>query len=98
MTRATMTYMFAAMTIVAAAFTPRMFDMTRPGGLILIPNFLTGVPDSGYMESFMNWHLVYRTHTDMEALAAILPQDGVAGYQIFDDPDKAIALRVAKRN
>jgi extracellular factor (EF) 3-hydroxypalmitic acid methyl ester biosynthesis protein len=38
---------------VAAALTCRMFEMTRPGGLMLIPNFLTGVRDSGYMEAFM---------------------------------------------
>jgi len=34
---------------VAAALTCRMFEMTRPGGLTLIPNFLTGVLDTGYM-------------------------------------------------
>ena len=45
---------------VAAALTRRMFDMTRPGGLMLIPNFLTGVRDCGYMEAFMDWHLIYR--------------------------------------
>ena len=50
----------------AAALTCRMFDMTRPGGLMLIPNFLTGVRDVGYMEAFMDWHLIYRNHADMQ--------------------------------
>src|SRR5262245_55704688 len=50
---------------VAVALTRRMFEMTRPGGLMLIPNFLAGARDSGYMESFMDWHLIYRNEEDM---------------------------------
>ena len=81
----------------ATALTCHMFDMTSPGGLVLIPNFLTGIRDSGYMEAFMDWHLIYRDHADMEALAAALPRKAVAGQQIFDDPDHAITyLLVAK--
>jgi len=40
---------------VAAALICRMFEMTRPGGMMLIPNFLTGGRDAGYMEAFMDW-------------------------------------------
>jgi len=83
---------------VAAALTRRMFDMTRPGGLMLIPNFLTGVRDTGYMESFMDWHLIYRDHADMEALAAALPHSHVENYQVFDDDHEAITyLLVSKK-
>lgn len=82
---------------VAAALTCRMFDMTRPGGLMLIPNFLPGVKDRGYMESFMDWHLVYRDHADMKALAGGLPQSAVADCQIFNDDEGAIVyLQVSK--
>ena len=76
----------------ATALTCRMFEMTRPGGLMLIPNFLAGAPDTGYMESFMDWHLIYRNHSDMQALAAALPPSAVADCQIFDDSDDAITF------
>jgi extracellular factor (EF) 3-hydroxypalmitic acid methyl ester biosynthesis protein len=76
----------------AAALTCRMFEMTRPGGLMLIPNFLAGARDTGYMESFMDWHLIYRNHADMQALAAALPPSAVADCQIFDDSDDAITF------
>ncbi|MGA3239685.1 MAG: class I SAM-dependent methyltransferase [Bryobacteraceae bacterium] len=33
---------------VAIALTRRMFEMTRPGGLMLIPSFPTGAADTGY--------------------------------------------------
>jgi hypothetical protein len=77
---------------VATSLTCRMFEMTRPGGLMLIPNFLTSVRDVGYMEAFMDWHLIYRNHADMQALAAALPRNAVADCQIFDDSDDAITF------
>jgi len=84
---------------VAAALTCRMFEMTRPGGLMLIPNFLTGIQDSGYMEAIMDWHLIYRNHADMRALAAALPASAVADCRIFDDGEAAITnLLVSKAN
>lgn len=83
---------------VAAALTCRMFEMTRPGGLMLIPNFLTSVRDIGYMEAFMDWHLIYREHADMHELVAALPPNSVADWQIFDDEDESITfLQVSKR-
>ncbi len=82
---------------VAAAFTRCMFAMVRPGGLMLIPNFLTGIRDVGYMESFMDWHLTYRTDADMWALASSLPKDAVADSQVFDDDvDTITYLLVSK--
>jgi hypothetical protein len=81
----------------AAALTCRMFEMTRPGGLLLIPNFLASVRDRGYMEAIMDWHLIYRDHAEMQALAAALPSNEVADYEIFDDHEDAITyLLVAK--
>jgi len=82
---------------VATALTCRMFEMTRPGGTMLIPNFLAGVRDSGYMEAFMDWHLIYRSHADMQALAAALPSNAVAGCQIFDDRDDAITFLLVSK-
>ncbi len=83
---------------VAAALTSRMFEMTRPGGLMLIPNFLKSVRDVGYMESFMDWHLIYRDHADMQALIPALPSDSVANTWIFDDPDDAITFLLVRKS
>ena len=82
---------------VAAALACRMFEMTRPGGTMLIPNFLPSAPDRGYMESFMNWHLIYRDHADMRSLVDALPPTAVADFNIFDDDDETIVfLQVTK--
>jgi hypothetical protein len=83
---------------VAAALTSRLFDMTRPGGTLLVPNFRAGARDTGYMEAFMDWDLIYRDHDAMAALAAGLPSDAVHAFDIFDDEDRTITfLRVTKR-
>lgn len=52
---------------------------------MLIPNFLASVRDTGYREAFMDWRLIYRTDADMHALAAGLPRNQVADYQVSDD-------------
>ncbi len=77
---------------IGAALTRRMFDATRPGGMMLIPNFLKGIADSGYMEAFMDWSLIYRDHAEMRGLAAGLPADQIADLQVFNDPDDTIAF------
>jgi extracellular factor (EF) 3-hydroxypalmitic acid methyl ester biosynthesis protein len=82
---------------VAAAFTRRMFDMVRPGGLMLIPNFLQGIRDVGYMESFMDWHLIYRSNADMWTLASSLPKDAVADSQVFDDDVETITYLLVEK-
>lgn len=83
---------------VAAALTRRMFEMTKPGGLLLIPNFLATVRDRGYMEAFMDWRLIYRNHDDMKALAAALPQDSVQESVVFDDDDGAITFLLVRKS
>ena len=82
---------------VAEALTRRMFEMTKPGGTLLIPNFLTGVEDRGSMEALMDWYLIYRNHNEMLALTANLPEHEVAEVKVFDDPNSAIVfLQVTK--
>jgi hypothetical protein len=82
---------------VATALTCKLFEMTRPGGMLLIPNFKTGARDTGYMESFMDWHLIYRNHDDMRALAAAPPAAAVAEFQVFDDDDDTITFLLVSK-
>ena len=77
---------------VAAALTSRLFEMTRPGGIVLIPNFKPQVADAGYMEAFMDWRLIYRDHEDMRRLVESLPAHEIEDCQIFDDRDGAMTF------
>lgn len=83
---------------VAHRLTHWLFDSVRPGGTLLLANFLPSIPDIGYMESFMDWHLIYRDDRQMRALADSLPSSRVASIRQFHDPLDAITfLEVSRR-
>jgi hypothetical protein len=61
---------------VATALTALMFSMLKPKGHLLIANYARGSDGTGYMESFMGWHLIYRAEDDLRALTeSIAPAD-----------------------
>lgn len=83
---------------VAKALTVRMFEMTRPGGQIMIANFAPQVRDRAYMEAFMDWHLIYRTEEELGALMEDIDPAEVESYQLSSDPNGSVVyLMVHKR-
>jgi trans-aconitate methyltransferase len=56
-----------------AAFTEKLFNTLRPGGQLVIPNFLPDVSSVGYMECCMKWWLIYRGEQDMLRLLERIP-------------------------
>jgi hypothetical protein len=58
----------------------RLFEMLRPGGQLLIANFTTGLQERGYMETFMDWRLVYRD--DQEMLDLTMAMEDVQGISL----------------
>jgi extracellular factor (EF) 3-hydroxypalmitic acid methyl ester biosynthesis protein len=81
---------------VAKRLTELMLEAVRPGGVLLIPNFLPGIGDIGWMESFMDWKLIYRRDAEMLDLLGDWTQ--VARAEIHRDPDHNITfLKVFRR-
>jgi SAM-dependent methyltransferase len=75
----------------------RMFDRLGPGGTLLIANFVPGIPDRAYMEAIMDWWLVYRTPSELAALAAALDTDRIADSRTVVEPEGNIAFLVLRR-
>lgn len=75
---------------VATALTARMFELTRPGGRVLVPNFAPCCRDRAYLETFMAWDLIYRDEYDMSRLVANIPVAEIASYDIYSDPSASI--------
>jgi extracellular factor (EF) 3-hydroxypalmitic acid methyl ester biosynthesis protein len=74
-----------------------MFQMLRPRGQLLVANFLPGIPDVGYMESFMDWKLIYRNRADMIHLADQIPQAAIRDIHIVaEENQNVIFLLVTK--
>ena len=74
-----------------------MFDMLRPGGSLLVTNFLPTVVDAGSMESFMGWELIYRTCRDLHSLAARIPTSEVLSTRTYSDSGRAIGYLEVER-
>lgn len=83
---------------VATRLTTLLFSAVRPGGTLLLANFLPDIQDVGYMESFMDWQLIYRTDRDMLELADALPPGDVGLIRQYHDPlDNITFLEVMRR-
>jgi trans-aconitate methyltransferase len=62
----------------ASRLVERMFEMLRPGGRLVVGNFVPDILDSGYMETYMGWTLNYRSPAALAALA-----DGIPGSEVM---------------
>lgn len=58
---------------IAVRVTRALFSHVKPGGRLLIANFVPSLRDVGYMECFMDWWLVYRSAADMNLLTGQIP-------------------------
>ncbi|MGC3971658.1 MAG: class I SAM-dependent methyltransferase [Pirellulales bacterium] len=74
-----------------------MFQMLRPGGRMIVANFLSGVRDIGYMETFMDWQLIYRTRRDMVDLTMDIPEDDIAEVRIVSEECRNIVFLEVRR-
>ena len=70
--------------------TTSMFRMLKPGGRLVVANFLPGVRDIGYMETYMDWNLIYRTRYDMLRLTEDVPQSEIADIRLFAEENQNI--------
>ena len=81
----------------AQVFLNAMMSMAKPGGRVVIANGLKGVLDTGYIEMFMDWHLIYRTEDDLTRLLS-RPSDVIHHSRVFSQASKHFGyLEVVKR-
>lgn len=75
-----------------------MFGMLRPGGQLVVANFLPGVRDIGYMEAYMDWFLIYRTRREMVDLTMEIPENEIREMTVFTEENQNIIfLQVLRR-
>ena len=72
--------------------------MLGPGGRLLIANFTPATHDAAFMETFMDWRLIYRTPAEVRALANGIPEADVAAAEQFCDDNRHVTyLRLVRR-
>ena len=66
---------------------------------MLVANFAPTLPEVGYMETFMDWKLIYRTAEEMALLSGEIPGDEWKSSRLFwDEPENIIFLDLVKRD
>ena len=73
--------------VLARRLTARLLQMLKPGGRLLIGNFVPGGSGRGYMELFMDWTLVLRNEAAMREMALAAGADTVSS---FHDPHRNV--------
>jgi hypothetical protein len=65
---------------------------------MLIANFAPGLTEQAYMEAFIDWHLIYRNESEMEALLKDIPQTEADSIKIYRDPMENVVYMEVRRN
>lgn len=71
----------------ARRLTARLLQMLRPGGRLMLANFVPTGSGRGYMELFMDWPLIVRNEAAMRELALAA---GAARVASFHDPHRNV--------
>lgn len=82
---------------IAMRLIEHLFGFLKPGGRLLVANFTPAVEDVGYMETFMDWRLIYRTPSELNQLFGSLPSVEVAGTKSFTDQRGAVAYAIVEK-
>jgi 2-polyprenyl-3-methyl-5-hydroxy-6-metoxy-1,4-benzoquinol methylase len=84
----------------AQRLTYSLFQMLRPGGKLVLANFLPHIHINGvgYMETYMDWKLICRTRHEMDDLTFEIPEDDIEEVRLFKREKRNIVfLEVTRR-
>ncbi len=76
----------------AQALARSLFAMLKPGGSLLLTNFLPALPEAAMMEVFMDWRLVQRTQAEIYELVRPLEGEAVSGWFYSESPEETVAF------
>jgi extracellular factor (EF) 3-hydroxypalmitic acid methyl ester biosynthesis protein len=82
--------------VVARPLTKALFSMLKPGGTLLLANFLRETSTAASMELFMDWWLIYRTEAEMRDFATDIPSAEIAGSAHWSDGPELAYLRLKR--
>jgi hypothetical protein len=74
-----------------------LFAALNPGGRLVVPNFMPVIADVGYMETFMDWFLVYRNRAQVLDLTAGIPSSDVAEMTSWKDDEENVVYVMAQK-
>ncbi len=82
----------------AQRLTFHLFSLLRPGGRLVLANFLPDIADVGYMEAYMDWFLIYRNRFEMMGLTNLIDQDQIDSIHVSIEENRNIVFLEVRRN
>lgn len=82
----------------AQRLTQHLFGMLRPGGQLLVANFVPGIRDRGFMEAYLRWDLIYRSPAKVREVAALVSNETCAIDVSLDNHGNIARLLLTKRD
>jgi extracellular factor (EF) 3-hydroxypalmitic acid methyl ester biosynthesis protein len=70
----------------ASRLTSRLFNLLNPGGRLLLGNFLNGLWEIPYMETYMDWRLIHRNEDEIRAFASEIEPATYISNIYYADP------------
>jgi len=84
---------------IAKSMIAKIYQSLKSGGKLLVANFTPGMLEQGYMETFMDWHLIYRNETQMlELCEAINERIKPEDLYLYRDPNCNVVYLEIQKN
>lgn len=74
-----------------------LFRKLNPGGKLLLTNFVDDVEAVGYMETYMDWNLIYRDRMQMMEMSARIPERMVRRATCFSEENYNVIFLLIER-
>jgi hypothetical protein len=81
----------------ARRLTANLFRHVAAGGRLLLANFAPSLPDIGYLETCMDWRLIYRDEADLAAMIDEIPFDAIRDVRTYRDSSGHIVFIAVDR-
>jgi hypothetical protein len=82
---------------IGTKLTTRLFSKLNPGGKLLLTNFLPDIECIGYMETYMDWNLIFRNRSQMVSLTSGIEEEEVARVSAFAEEQFNIVFCVIEK-
>lgn len=83
---------------IGTKLTHRMFEMLKPGGRLVVANFVPNLWCTAYMEAMLDWNLIYRTTDELLGLSSTIADSEISSRRVFIEENKNIAFMDIVKN
>jgi hypothetical protein len=74
-----------------------LFAMLKPGGTLVITNFLRSHAEAGYLEAYMDWRMAYRMQSEFHDFVGVLDPDALASSRYCENPEATLGVITVTR-